>query len=203
MGRRCPANGNSRLWNLTNPADSPPQTAIRTPRTRPPQLRLLRASRSGRWSSSQPSWPSLSVSLSAWRGVANAATTTRPTGSDAVAMVSFSNSGSPGVVRPAQPADTSPVPVLTDPAMAASAGPDGRIALTVDGLPAIVRVRGGRPLLPPRLARRLGWLRHRRRGDAGGGAGRAVPRSRPQFRTRPDQHRAASTGWVPCSEAGR
>jgi hypothetical protein len=57
-------------------------------------------------------------------------------------MVGFSAIGTPGVVRPAQPTDTFPVPVLTDPATAASAGPDGRIALTVDGLPVIARVVG-------------------------------------------------------------
>ena len=44
--------------------------------------------------------------------------------------------------RPAQPTDTLPVPVLADPQTAASAGPDGRIALTVDGLPVVARVVG-------------------------------------------------------------
>jgi hypothetical protein len=57
-------------------------------------------------------------------------------------MVGFDASGTPGVLRPAQPADTHPVPVLADPATAASAGPGGRIALTVDGLPVIARVVG-------------------------------------------------------------
>ena len=95
--------------------------------------------------------PSRSVSLSAWRGV-GAAATTRPTASDAVATVSFTPSATPGVVRPAQPTDTSPVPVLTDPATAASAGPGGRIAMTVDGLPVTARVVGVLrrfPALPP------------------------------------------------------
>jgi hypothetical protein len=85
--------------------------------------------------------PSLPVSLGAWRGVGAAATTGAPA-SGAVAIVGFSASGAPGVVRPAQPTDTFPVPVLTDPATAASTGPDGRIALTVDGLPVIARVVG-------------------------------------------------------------
>jgi len=85
--------------------------------------------------------PSLPVPLGAWRGV-GAAATTGPATSGAVAMVGFSAIGTPGVVRPAQPTDTFPVPVLTDPATAASAGPDGRIALTVDGLPVIARVVG-------------------------------------------------------------
>jgi hypothetical protein len=85
--------------------------------------------------------PSLPVPLGAWRGV-GAAATTGPATRGAVAMVGFSAIGTPGVVRPAQPTDTFPVPVLTDPATAASAGPDGRIALTVDGLPVIARVVG-------------------------------------------------------------
>ncbi|HXJ66062.1 MAG TPA: hypothetical protein VNN79_20060, partial [Actinomycetota bacterium] len=82
----------------------------------------------------------LSVPLAAWRGVG--AATTAPTGSGAVARVTFATSGSPGVLRPAQPTDTHPVPVLADPQTAASAGPGGRIALTVDGLPVIARVVG-------------------------------------------------------------
>jgi hypothetical protein len=82
---------------------------------------------------------SLPVPLGAWRGVG--ATSASPT-SGAVAIVGFSASGTPGVLRPAQPTDTLPVPVLADPLTAASAGSDGRIALTVDGLPVIARVVG-------------------------------------------------------------
>ena len=92
----------------------------------------------------------LRVPLGAWRGVG--AATTAPVRSGAVAMVGFTASGTPGVLRPAQPADTHPVPVLTDPQTAASAGPGGRIALTVDGLPVIARVVGVLsrfPTLPP------------------------------------------------------
>jgi hypothetical protein len=84
---------------------------------------------------------SLPVPLGAWRGV-GAAATTAPMTSGAVATVSFSASGTPGVLRPAQPTDTRPVAVLADPQTAAAAGPDGRIALTVDGLPVIARVVG-------------------------------------------------------------
>jgi hypothetical protein len=84
---------------------------------------------------------SLRVPLGAWRGV-GAAATTAPAGSGAVAIVSFATSGTPGVLRPAQPTDTHPVPVLADPQTAASAGPGGRIALTVDGLPVTARVVG-------------------------------------------------------------
>ena len=46
------------------------------------------------------------------------------------------------MLRPAQPADTHPVPVLADPQTAAAAEPGGRIALTVDGLPVTARVVG-------------------------------------------------------------
>ena len=91
------------------------------------------------------------VPLGAWRG-AGAAATAAPAGSSAVAMVGFAASGTPGVLRPAQPTDTHPVPVLADPQTAASAGPGGRIALTVDGLPVIARVVGVLsrfPTLPP------------------------------------------------------
>ena len=83
----------------------------------------------------------LRVPLGAWRGV-GAADTTAPVRSGAVAMVGFSASGTPGVLRPAQPTDTRPVPILADPQTAASAGPGGSIALTVDGLPVIARVVG-------------------------------------------------------------
>jgi hypothetical protein len=83
----------------------------------------------------------LRVPLGAWHG-AGAAAATVPAGRGAVAMVGFATSGMPGVLRPAQPADTHPVPVLTDPQTAASAGPGGSIALTVDGLPVIARVAG-------------------------------------------------------------
>jgi hypothetical protein len=83
----------------------------------------------------------LRVPLGAWRGV-GAAATTAPVTSGAVAIVSFAASGAPGVLRPAQPTDRHPVPVLADPQTAASAGPAGRIALTVDGLPVTARVVG-------------------------------------------------------------
>src|SRR5215831_2377315 len=83
----------------------------------------------------------LRVPLGAWRGV-GAAATTEPVRGGAVATVAFATSGAPGVLRPAQPADTHPVPVLADPRTAGSAGPGGRIALTVDGLPVTARVAG-------------------------------------------------------------
>ena len=94
--------------------------------------------------------PLLRVPLGAWRGV-GAAATTAPVRGGAVATVDFAMSGTPGVLRPAQPTDTHPVPVLADPQTAASAGPGGRIALTVDGLPvtaSVVGVLGRFPTLP-------------------------------------------------------
>ena len=134
------AGGSLRLWSSTNPPGRPSPTATRTARTRAPPLSPRYAWRSGRCSR----WPArgrslLSVPLGAWRGV-GAATTTPKAG--AVATVDFAMSGAPGVLRPAQPTDTHPVPVLADPQTAASAGPGGRIALTVDGLPVTARVVG-------------------------------------------------------------
>jgi len=81
------------------------------------------------------------VPLGAWRGVGAAATTVAA-GSGTVATISFATSGTPGVLRPAQPTDTHPVPVLADPQTAAATGPGGRLALTVDGLPVTGRVVG-------------------------------------------------------------
>ena len=85
--------------------------------------------------------PALPVRLGGWRGV-GAAATAAPATSGTAAAVSFSDIGTPGVLRPAQPTDTHPVPVLVDPQTAASAGPDGDMALTVDGLPVTARVVG-------------------------------------------------------------
>ena len=105
----------------------------------------------------------LRMPLGAWRGVGAAASTapastapasTAPATTD-VASVTFTASGMPGVLRPAQPADTHPVPVLADAQTAAAAEPGGRIALTVDGLPVVARVVGVLsrfPTLPPDAA---------------------------------------------------
>jgi hypothetical protein len=73
-------------------------------------------------------------------------------------MVSFSASGAPGVLRPAQPADTTPVPVLADPQTAASAEPGGRIAVTVDGLPVTARVVGVLDRFPTLASDSAGFL---------------------------------------------
>jgi hypothetical protein len=84
----------------------------------------------------------LNVPLNSWRGVGAASTASGQSAGAAVTAVSFAETGVPGVLRPVQPSDTRPVPVLTDAQTAAAAGPDGQIALTVDGLPVTARVAG-------------------------------------------------------------
>jgi len=92
--------------------------------------------------------------LGAWRAVGAASRAGPALGGNAV-VVTFSASGLPGLVRPAQPSDTRPVPVLVDPQTAAFAGPGGRLGVTVDGLLLIARVAGALkrfPTLPPDAA---------------------------------------------------
>ena len=80
------------------------------------------------------------VSPADWRGVgAASASRGTPTGD---VSVRFTDSGQPGILRPAQPSDTRPVPVLVDPATAAAAGQGRGLALTVDGEPVAARVAG-------------------------------------------------------------
>jgi hypothetical protein len=83
--------------------------------------------------------PLMTVAMDGWRAVGAAATT--KVGATH-AIVNFSTTGAPGIVRPAQPSDTRPVPMVVDPQTAGAAGPGGRIALTVDGLPVTGRVVG-------------------------------------------------------------
>lgn len=78
--------------------------------------------------------------LAGWRGVGAASMTAA--GGAGEANVVFQTSGFPGVVRPVQPSDERPLPVLADPATAAAAGPGGRIGLTVDNLPVQARIVG-------------------------------------------------------------
>ncbi|MGH2896817.1 MAG: hypothetical protein ACRDPM_26605, partial [Solirubrobacteraceae bacterium] len=80
------------------------------------------------------------VSPAAWHGI-GAASGLRPTRGGEVS-VRFTDSGQPGLVRPAQPSDTRPIPVLVDPATAAAAGQGRTLALTVDGEPVAARVAG-------------------------------------------------------------
>jgi hypothetical protein len=74
------------------------------------------------------------VDLGSWRGVGAASGSTGSPGAPAT-VIAFATTGAPGVVRPPQPSDTRPVPVLADPGTAAASAPDGRLDLTVDGLP--------------------------------------------------------------------
>ena len=83
--------------------------------------------------------PAITVPVGRWRAVA-AATLIRA-GADSAA-IRFAASGEPGVLRPPQPSDSRPVPVLVDPQTAAAATRTGLIALTVDGLPVSARVVG-------------------------------------------------------------
>jgi hypothetical protein len=89
------------------------------------------------------------VNVSNWRGVGSI-TGVRPSGSGVV--VRFSTTGQVGVLRPPQPSDVRPVPVL----VAAGTAPQGsRLALTVDGLPVLARVVGVLrrfPSVPPDAA---------------------------------------------------
>jgi hypothetical protein len=79
--------------------------------------------------------------IGAWRAV-GAASAGRPTQDGNAVRLRFATSGATGVVRPPQPSDTRPLPLLADPETAAAAGPDGRLGLTVDGQPVIGRVVG-------------------------------------------------------------
>jgi hypothetical protein len=85
--------------------------------------------------------PLATTDVGGWRAVGAAADMVRHRG-DAGSVVSFATTGMPGIVRPRQPGDTRPVPVVADPQTAAAAGPGQRLALTVDGLPVMARVVG-------------------------------------------------------------
>jgi hypothetical protein len=82
----------------------------------------------------------IAVGMGDWRAV-GAASAARPEGAGD-AVLRFSASGAPGLLRPAQPSDARPVPVLVDPGTAGYSGAGGRIALSVDGLPVSARVVG-------------------------------------------------------------
>jgi hypothetical protein len=89
------------------------------------------------------------VGVSSWRAV-GAATALGGSGAGSPGgaggsgglAVRFSTTGLVGLVRPPQPSDTRPVPVLVDPQTATIAGRPGRLALTVDGEPVDARVVG-------------------------------------------------------------
>jgi hypothetical protein len=81
--------------------------------------------------------PPVEQTIGDWRGVGAASAL----GGRAGVELAFQTTGTPGVVRPPQPSDTLPVPVLVDPATAAAAT-GGLLALTIDGLPVHARVVG-------------------------------------------------------------
>jgi hypothetical protein len=83
--------------------------------------------------------PVSTVPVGRWHPV-GAATVIHP--GREVATIRFAASGQPGVLRPVQPSDVRPVPVLVDSQTATASTRSGRIALTVDGLPVPARVIG-------------------------------------------------------------
>jgi hypothetical protein len=56
--------------------------------------------------------------------------------------VRFASEGAAGIVRPPQPSDASPLPVLVDPATAAGSGGAMRLGLSIDGVAIVARVVG-------------------------------------------------------------
>jgi hypothetical protein len=86
--------------------------------------------------------PLSSVALAGWRAV-GAASLSRAAGRGAGgALIRFDTSGTVGVLRPPQPSDTRPLPVLVDQQTATTAGRAGRLALTIDGIAVDARVVG-------------------------------------------------------------
>lgn len=94
-------------------------------------------------------------SLRGWRGVGALSGTA---GTAGTAPLSFAESGQPGVLRPRQPSDGTPVPVLADRATALAAGRGGVLALTVDGLPVRARVVAELPRFPTVAATSAGFV---------------------------------------------
>jgi hypothetical protein len=89
--------------------------------------------------------PLLRQALGGWRavGAASEAPGARTgAGPGPTPAVAFQTTGWPGVVRPPQPSDTRALPILVDRTTAAAAGPQGRIGLTVGGVPVQARVVG-------------------------------------------------------------
>jgi hypothetical protein len=104
----------------------------------------------------RPSRPvAAEIGIGRWTAVGAAGPST---GSGPELRIRFSDSGQPGIVRPRQPSDTRPVPVLVDPLTAAAAGRAGRLALTVDGLPIAARVVGLANRFPTVAAAAAGFV---------------------------------------------
>jgi hypothetical protein len=91
-----------------------------------------------------PRWPGgrlgRPLPLRTWVGVGAASVAGPPPGGGL--QVRFAASGLPGVVRPRQPSDTGPVPVLADGQTAAAAGAGGKLEMSIDGQPVQARIVG-------------------------------------------------------------
>jgi hypothetical protein len=98
----------------------------------------------------------VSLHLGGWRAVGAASRAPRP--STGGALVRFTASGVPGFLRPAQPSDRRPVPVLVDPRTAGFAARGGRLPLTVDGEPVAARVIGVADRFPSLAADAAGFV---------------------------------------------
>lgn len=68
-------------------------------------------------------------------GSSRAASAIAAAASATTAVLGFQTTGFPGLLRPAQPSDFRPIPILADPQTAAAAGRRGILALTIDELP--------------------------------------------------------------------
>lgn len=99
--------------------------------------------------------PLASAPLGAWRG---AGPRRAQRADEPSVQVQFTESGLITVLRPPQPSDTRPVPVLTDPSTAAAAGHGRRLGLEVDGLPVTARVVGVLDRFPTVAAGSAGFV---------------------------------------------
>ena len=79
------------------------------------------------------------IALTGWRAVGAADGARARQGQT---TIRFNGTGATGLLRPQQPSDLRPVPVLVDSLTAAAAGRGGRLELTIDGEPVRARVAG-------------------------------------------------------------
>jgi hypothetical protein len=97
--------------------------------------------------------PLLRAPLGSWRAVGAASNASlQATDTRAATALTFQTTGWPGFIRPPQPSDTRPLPILVDPTTAAAAGPGRQIGLTVDGAPIQGHVVGILRRFPTTLA---------------------------------------------------
>jgi hypothetical protein len=84
----------------------------------------------------------ITVGLGNWLAVGAATGIGRRARSSDRVRVSFATSGAAGLLRPVQPSDLQPLPVLVDPQTAGAAARAGRLGLTVDEQPVSARIVG-------------------------------------------------------------